>query len=106
MQNATRRAAEQAAGVEQLLEQTKTAVADSANIGGNLTALGERAAKAQTKIAQLAEASETFTRTFAELNRVLQDATKRAAEHADKPKPSNRSNLMVFRPSLTPPRKS
>jgi len=87
MQNATRRAAEQAAGVEQLLEQTKTAVADSANIGGNLTALGERAAKAQTKIAQLAEASETFTRTFAELNRVLQDATKRAAEHAAKRKP-------------------
>lgn len=82
MQNATRRAAEQVDGVEQLIEQTKTAVADSARISGNLTALGDRAAESQANVAQLAEASETFTRAFAELNRVLQDATKSAEQAA------------------------
>jgi len=80
MQNTTKRAAEQVAGVEQLFEQTKTAVADSAQISGNLTALGDRAADAQTKVAQLAEASENFTHAFAELDGVLQDATKRITE--------------------------
>jgi len=82
MQNATKRAAEQVAGTGQLLEQTKTAVADSAHTGKNLTALGDHAAEAQTKIAQLAEASETFTHAFTELNRALQDATKHTAKQA------------------------
>lgn len=82
MQNATKRATEQAASIERLLEQTKTAVADSAHVSGNLTALGDRAAEAQANVAQLAEAGETFTRAFADLNRVLQEATRYAAEQA------------------------
>jgi len=82
LQNATKHAAEQVAGVEKFLEQTKITVADSAHIGGSLASLGDGAAEAQTKFTQLAESSEKFTRTFAELNRVLQDATKRATEQA------------------------
>lgn len=82
MQNATKRAAEQVAGAGQLLEQTKTAVADSAHTGKNLTALGDHAAEAQTKVTQLAKASETFTHAFTELNRALQDATKHATKQA------------------------
>lgn len=82
MQNATKHAAEQVASAGQLLEQTKTAVADSAHTGKNLATLGDHAAEAQTKIAQLAEASETFTHAFTELNRALQDATKHTAKQA------------------------
>lgn len=90
MQNATRRAAEQVAGAGQLLEQTRTTVADSAHTGKNLTALGDHAAEAQTKIAQLAEASETFTHAFTELNRALQDATKHAAKQTGATSPHQR----------------
>ncbi len=72
--------AQSEAAAERLRKQTERTDADSVRIGENLAALSDHAAEAQTKIAQLAEASETFTRTFTELNGTMQNATRRAAE--------------------------
>lgn len=72
--------AQSEAATEQLRKQTERADADSVRIGESLAALGDHAAEAQTKIAQLAETGETFTRTLAELNGAMRNAARRTAE--------------------------
>lgn len=72
--------AQNEAAAERFRKQTERADADSVRFGENLSALSDHAAEAQTKIARLAEAGETFTRTFTELNSAMQNATMRATE--------------------------
>lgn len=69
---------------ERLREQTALVDVGSIRAGENLAALGNHAATAQEKIANLTDASEKFTHTLSELTHAIQDATKRAAKQSTK----------------------